>query len=95
MNILLPGDVLIIHTKVKKSNRWFMQRLTVEATHKGKTFVTVTNGIYRESIDLWDMKKAIKEGKVRIELMRKQDRKKGACEVETGKGLCADTPLLG
>jgi hypothetical protein len=70
MKKLKPGDVLVLTMKIKRN--WRIQELTILAVHKGKSFsfLTVSNGIYRQTLDLWALKKDIKDGKARISIKR-------------------------
>jgi len=70
MNGLKPGDILILSTKIKKSRNWRKQELTVVAVHKGKNFITVSNGMYRDTLDIWALNCDIKDGKARLEIKR-------------------------
>lgn len=68
MNSLKAGDVIILSTKIKKSRNWRNQELTVVSVHKGKNFITVSNGMYKETLDMWALNCEIKNGKARLEV---------------------------
>ena len=68
MNDLKPGDILILSRKIKRSRNWHKQELTVVSVHKGKNFITVSNGLYMDALDIWALNCDIKNGKVRLEV---------------------------
>ena len=68
MSPIKPGDILVLSMQRKKSRKWRTQELTVISIHKGKSFgyLTVSNGVYRETLDIWAIKCEIKKGKAKL-----------------------------
>lgn len=61
------GETLLLSTKIKRSRKWKEEKLVVVAVYEGKDFITVSNGLYRDTLDLWSLKQEIKEGKAKLE----------------------------
>jgi hypothetical protein len=70
MSSLMPGDILILTTRMNKSRKWHTRELTVVSVHKGKSFsfVTVSNGMYMDTIDLWALKCSINANRAKIKI---------------------------